>query len=86
MTIELDHGSAPGPSTVDQVAVDQVALDVVQAVAGRASSPVDAVQVRELVQNEWARYSEARVRTFIPVLVRRAVIGQLISRQSIAGA
>jgi hypothetical protein len=35
------------------------------------------MKVRELVEREWPRYDDARVRTFVPVLVRRAVIGQL---------
>ena len=40
--------------------------------------PVDPAEVRVLVEKEWARYEDARVRTFVPVLVQRAVIGDVL--------
>jgi hypothetical protein len=37
--------------------------------------PVD--KVRTVVEGEWMQYLHARVRDFVPVLVRRAATGQL---------
>jgi hypothetical protein len=47
----------------------------------RLGGPADVPQVRELVEREWARHDDARVRTFLPVLVRRAVLEDALRRQ-----
>lgn len=76
MTIELDHGptiAGPGP--------DEVVADIVQVLGGRAVEPVDGRQVRDLVESEWSRYRDARIRTFVPVLVRSAVLNELLGHR-----
>ena len=40
---------------------------------------IDKGRLRVLVEQEWAGYSGATIRTFLPVLVRRAVIGRLLA-------
>jgi hypothetical protein len=73
VSIELD------PTFVERGRVlDQVAADVVAQVHRTTGEPVDAVRVRELVEAQWCRHDDARVRTFLPVLVRRAVLGQIL--------
>jgi len=64
----------------DQAVLDHIARDVVAQVQRTGGEPVEAVQVRALVEQEWARHDDARVRTFLPVLVRRAVFGQIIDQ------
>jgi hypothetical protein len=66
---------------VDRTAVgsaipDHFVAEIVHVVQSKREAP-DGMKVRELVEREWPRYDDARVRTFVPVLVRRAVIGQL---------
>ncbi len=58
--------------------IDQVVLDVVQTLELHQVTPVDTTTVRELVDREWARYRDARVQTFVPVLVRRAVVATFL--------
>ena len=73
MTAEVDQ-----PAAVSAPALDQVVDEVVQVVQNKRAAPMDAAEVRELVEQEWARYDDARVRTFVSVLVRRAVIGDVL--------
>ena len=70
---ELDQGSADGAPILDHLVAD-----VVQTIQNKRAAPVDPAEVRVLVEQEWARYEDARVRTFVPVLVRRAVIGNVL--------
>ena len=73
MTTELD------PAFSDQgLGVDQVMADVVSQVRRMGVAQPDSAQLRELVETEWARHDGARVRTFLPVLVRRAVLAQIL--------
>jgi hypothetical protein len=77
MTIELDHGptiAGPGP--------DEVVADIVQVLRGRTVEPVDGGRIRELVESEWSRYRDARIRTFVPVLVRSTVLNELLGHHS----
>lgn len=43
----------------------------------RRGSPADPVVVRLLVEREWAEFAGARVQTYLPVLVSRAVSSHL---------
>lgn len=54
--------------------LDRIVNEVMQELQSDQGIPADPARVRELVEQEWARYHDARVRTFLPVLVRRAVI------------
>ena len=56
--------------------------EIVHTVRSKHEAP-DATVVRELVEREWARYDTALVRAFVPLLVRRAVIGQLLAAPDI---
>jgi hypothetical protein len=60
--------------------IGQVAADVVAQLQRQGPAPFDVERVRRMVEVEWARYDGARVRTFVPVLVRRAVVGQVLGR------
>jgi len=63
---------------VDASIPDQVVAEIVQVVESRQGTP-DIAHVRDVAEREWALYDDARVRTFIPVLVRRAVVDQILS-------
>ena len=58
--------------------LDQVVAEVVTQIQRTKEDPVDGRRIRELVEVEWSRYDGARVRTFLPVLVRRAVLVQIL--------
>ncbi len=75
MTAEVEQTAAESAPVLDQV-VDEV----VQVVQNKRAAPMDAAEVRELVEQEWARYDDAPVRRYLPVLVRRAVVGDLLGR------
>jgi len=63
---------------VDRALVlDQSVAEVVTQMHRRTGGTVDVALVRDLVEAEWCRYDDARVRTFLPVLVRRAVLNHL---------
>ena len=70
---ESDQTSADGAPILDQVVAE-----VVHMLQNKRAIPVDPAEVRVLVEQEWARYDDARVRTFVSVLVRRAVIGDVL--------
>ena len=70
---ELDQTSADGAPILDHLVAD-----VVQTIQNKRAAPVDPAEVRVLVEQEWAQYDDARVRTFVSVLVRRAVIGDVL--------
>ena len=70
---ESDQTSADGGPVLDHIVAE-----VVQMLQNKRAVPVDPADVRVLVEQEWARYEDARVRTFVPVLVRRAVIGDVL--------
>ena len=58
--------------------LDHIVAEVVHLLQNKRAVPVDPADVRVLVEQEWARYENARVRTFVPVLVQRAVIGDVL--------
>jgi hypothetical protein len=63
---------------VDRDVLDQVVAEVTEQIYRKTGEPADAVWVRHLVEAEWSRHDDARVRTFLPVLVRRAVLSELL--------
>jgi hypothetical protein len=71
MTTEMAQ-TAPAPLP------DHVVAEIVQIVQSRHRT-INGARVRELAEREWARYHDARVRTFIPVLVRRAVVERILA-------
>ena len=56
---------------------DRVVAEIVEVLRSRHGT-TDRAHIREVAEREWARYHDARVRTFIPVLVQRAVVDQLL--------
>ena len=70
---ESDQTSADGGPVLDHIVAE-----VVHMLQNKRAVPVDPAEVRVLVEKEWARYEDARVRTFVPVLVRRAVLGGVL--------
>jgi hypothetical protein len=73
MTIEMADIAVDAASIPDRV-VAQI-VEVVQSRHG----VTDRAHIRDLAEREWARYHDARVRTFIPVLVQRAVVDQILA-------
>jgi len=65
--------------TVDgsEADLDQIVAEVVAHFQRVGGASPDLMTVRSLVDAEWARHHDAKVRVFLPVLVRRAVIGQV---------
>ena len=61
--------------------LDMVVLDVLRVCQRRGQRP-DSTVVRELVEREWAGYADARVQTYLPVLIGRAVSGSLLRKAS----
>lgn len=57
--------------------MEEVVIDVMKACERRGRRPDPAV-VRELVEREWAGYDDARVQTYLPVLVGRSVRTQML--------
>ena len=72
MTIETADIAVEAASIPDRVVAEIV--EVVQ----RRHGITDRARIRDVAEREWARYHDARVRTFIPVLVQRAVVDQLL--------
>jgi hypothetical protein len=72
MTVEMAE------IVVDGEIPDRVVADIVK-VVHRKHGMTDRTQIRDLAEREWARYHDARVRTFIPVLVQRAVVDQILA-------
>ena len=76
MTTELER-----PFAESTPALDQVVAEVAAAVREKGGTTVDVPGVRAMVEREWARYETARVRAFLPVLVRRAVVDGVLGRR-----
>ena len=72
MTVELADTAAGA------LIPDHVVAGIVQ-VVHRRQGTIDVAHVREVAEREWARYDDARVRTFIPLLVQRAVVDQILA-------
>jgi hypothetical protein len=56
--------------------VDEVVVEVIEG-CRRRGAPADPAVVRILVEREWAGFADARVQTFLPVLIGRAVSDHL---------
>ena len=71
------------PIQVDDraAAIDHVVAEVVVQLGRKGVTPVDGGLIRELVESDWDRYNQATVRTFVPVLVRRAVVNAVLGRE-----
>jgi uncharacterized membrane-anchored protein YjiN (DUF445 family) len=76
-TRELSRAMAPDEGGV----VD----DIVQRLLGRSARMLDESEVRDRVRRELERFAEARVRTFIPILVERAVDEALAEGHHVGG-
>jgi hypothetical protein len=59
--------------------------DIVQRLLLRSARAMDEPEVRERVRRELERFAEARVRTFIPILVERAVDDALAKGHHVGG-
>ena len=73
MTIQMTDIAVDAASIPDRVVAGIV--DVLQSRHGIT----DRAHIRDVAEREWARYHDARVRTFIPVLVQRAVLDQILA-------
>lgn len=78
--VSLGHSDHSGVPDHGQI-VDVVVLDVLKVCQRRGRRP-DPTVVRELVEHEWARYADARIQTYLPVLIGRAVSGLLLREPS----
>ena len=77
MAADVQLGYAQQPGETDRARlVNEVVVEVIEG-CRRRGAPADPATVRILVEREWAQFSGARVRTFLPVLVGRAVRDQL---------
>ena len=76
--VQLGYTREPGDSNRARL-VNEVVVEVIEG-CRRRGSPADPATVRTLVEREWAGFSGARVQTFLPVLVGRAVQDHLRSR------
>lgn len=63
---------------VEATIPDRMMAEMLQAIQSRQPT-TDLAYVRAVVEREWARYDDARVRTFVPLLVQRAVVDQILS-------
>lgn len=73
MTIEM------GRHRVDAASIpDRVVAEIVEVVQSRHGM-TDRAHIRDVAEREWARYHDARVWTFIVVLVQRAVVDQILA-------
>ena len=69
--VELEYSGHPGASDHPRL-VDEVVVDVLGICRRRGQQP-DPMAVRKLVEREWAEHADARVQTYLPVLIGRAV-------------
>jgi len=73
--VQLGYTQQPVDSNRARL-VNEVVVEVIEG-CRRRGSPADPATVRTLVEREWASFSGARVQTFLPVLVGRAVQDRL---------
>ena len=59
--------------------VDSAVAEVLANFGRTKRAPAEVSAIRVLVECGWARYDNARVRRFLPVLVVQAVIRELIA-------
>ena len=74
--VELGYANHPGEWDRERL-MDEVVIDVISVCQRRGTLPDPAV-VRQLVEREWVGYADARVRTYLPVLIGRSVSTHLL--------
>ena len=74
--VGLGYSDRPGGWDRERL-TDEVVVDVMSVCERRGSQPDPAV-VRELVEREWVGYADARVQTYLPVLIGRAVSAHVL--------
>ena len=74
--VGLGYSDHPGGWDHDRL-TDEVVVDIIGMCQRRGQLPDPAV-VRELVEREWVGYADARVQTYLPVLIGRAVSAHLL--------
>ena len=74
--VRLGYSDHPGGWDRDRL-TDEVVVDIIGMCRRRGQLPDPAV-VRELVEREWVGYADARVQTYLPVLIGRAVSAHLL--------
>lgn len=79
--VELGFSDQPVPWDHRRM-MDETVFDVIK-VCRRRGKSADPVVVRELVEREWVGYANARVQTFLPVLIGRAVSDRLLGSGSL---
>lgn len=78
MAADVGLGNADHPGGWDRERLtDEVVVDVMSMCERRGRQPDPAV-VRELIQREWVGYANARVQTYLPVLIGRAVSAHVL--------
>jgi len=75
--VQLGFAQQAGDSNRGRL-VDEVVVEVIEG-CRRRGAPADPAVVRVLVEREWAEFADARVQTFLPVLIGRAVREHLSS-------
>ena len=74
--VGLGYTDHPGVSDLPRL-VDHVVADVLRVCRRRGQQP-DPMAVRKLVEHECAGYADARVQTYLPVLIGRAVSERIL--------
>jgi hypothetical protein len=74
--VRLGYSDPAGEWNRDRL-MDEVVVDVISVCQRRGKLP-DPGLVRELVEREWVGYADARVQTYLPVLIGRAVSAHLL--------
>jgi len=74
--VGLGYSDRPGEWDRERL-TDEMVVDVMSVFERRGSQP-DPVEVRELIEREWVGYADARVQTYLPVLIGRAVSAHVL--------
>lgn len=74
--VGLGYSDRPGEWDRERL-TDEMVVDVMSVCERRGSQP-DPVEVRELIEREWVGYADARVQTYLPVLIGRAVSAHVL--------
>ena len=74
--VGLGYSDHPGKWDRERL-TDEMVVDVMSVCERRGSQP-DPVEVRELIEREWVGYADARVQTYLPVLIGRAVSAHVL--------
>lgn len=69
--VQLAYGQQSGEPDRSRL-VDEIIVEVIEG-CRRRGAPADPAVVRILVEREWAGFADARVHTYLPVLIRRRV-------------